>query len=456
MVKVITYGTYDLLHRGHIRLLKRAKALGDYLIVGVTADDFDKVRGKINIKQSLMERVEAVKATGIADEVIVEEYEGQKIDDIRRYGVDIFTVGSDWKGHFDYLNEYCQVVYLPRTRGISSSDLRSEVRRVKLGLVEDSVIVRKFLKECDFVNGIDVVGICTPEPDDLHPDFEELPLKTSRYEELVKNCDALYIASQPTEHYKQIKYALNHGKHVICESPIAMSAEECDELFKIADERKCVLMDAVKTAYATAYTRLMVILKSGIIGKIVSVDATCTSMQGFTPTKKYYRRKWNSISAWGPAAMLPIFQLLGTNYLDKRIVSLLADEQSSFDLFTKIDFLYKGAVASMKVARGAKSEGELVVTGTKGYAYVPAPWWKTDYFEIRYEDPAENKRYFYQLNGEGIRYEIVDFLRAIESEYTVGSVSHDESKEICRVISDFYARRNFFSLDGKEPYLMDK
>ena len=102
MRKVITYGTYDLLHYGHIRLLERAKALGDYLIVGVTAEDFDKVRGKINVKQSLMERVEAVKATGIADEVIVEEYEGQKIDDIQRYGVDVFTVGSDWVGFFDY------------------------------------------------------------------------------------------------------------------------------------------------------------------------------------------------------------------------------------------------------------------------------------------------------------------------------------------------------------------
>ena len=79
MVKVITYGTYDLLHYGHIRLLERAKALGGYLIVGVTADDFDKTRGKINVQQSLMERIEAVRATGLADKIIVEEYEGQKI-----------------------------------------------------------------------------------------------------------------------------------------------------------------------------------------------------------------------------------------------------------------------------------------------------------------------------------------------------------------------------------------
>ena len=120
MTTVITYGTYDLLHYGHIRLLKRAKALGDYLIVGITADDFDKTRGKINVQQSLMERIEAVRSTGLADQIIVEEYEGQKIDDIRRYNVDIFAIGSDWNGHFDYLKDYCQVVYLERTEGVSA------------------------------------------------------------------------------------------------------------------------------------------------------------------------------------------------------------------------------------------------------------------------------------------------------------------------------------------------
>ena len=135
MIKVITYGTYDLLHYGHIKLLERAKSLGDYLIVGVTADDFDKTRGKINVQQSLMERVEAVRSTGIADEIIIEEYEGQKIDDIQKYDVDIFTVGSDWRGYFDYLNEYCKVVYLPRTEGVSSSEIRAEKRSIHLGLV---------------------------------------------------------------------------------------------------------------------------------------------------------------------------------------------------------------------------------------------------------------------------------------------------------------------------------
>ena len=128
MIKVITYGTFDLLHYGHIRLLERAKALGDYLIVGVTSDDFDKARGKINVRQSLIERIEAVKSAHIADEVIIEEYEGQKIDDIRKYGIDIFVIGSDWKGKFDFLKPYCDVVYLPRTPEISTSQIKEDLK----------------------------------------------------------------------------------------------------------------------------------------------------------------------------------------------------------------------------------------------------------------------------------------------------------------------------------------
>ena len=120
MTKVITYGTYDLLHQGHINLLRHAKELGDYLIVGVTNDTFDRDRGKLNVRNNVLERVEAVKATGLADQIIIEDYVGQKIDDIQKYNVDIFAIGSDWKGKFDYLNEFCRVVYLPRTKELAA------------------------------------------------------------------------------------------------------------------------------------------------------------------------------------------------------------------------------------------------------------------------------------------------------------------------------------------------
>ena len=123
MKKVITYGSFDLFHRGHYRLLQRAKALGDYLIVGVTTEHFDEERGKLNLIDPILKRIENVKATGFADEIIVEDHIGQKIEDIQKYQVNIFTVGSDWTGKFDYLKEYCEVIYLPRTEGISSTML---------------------------------------------------------------------------------------------------------------------------------------------------------------------------------------------------------------------------------------------------------------------------------------------------------------------------------------------
>ena len=157
MVKVITYGSFDLFHDGHYQLLKRAKELGDYLIVGVTTENFDRMRGKLNLVDPIKVRMDNVWNTGFADEIIVEDHEGQKIEDIQRYGIDIFTLGSDWVGRFDYLNEYCKVVYLPRTQGISSSELRDRKQRiVRLGIIGTGRIAPRFLKETSFVSGIEV------------------------------------------------------------------------------------------------------------------------------------------------------------------------------------------------------------------------------------------------------------------------------------------------------------
>ena len=419
MVKVITYGTYDLFHYGHRRLLERAKALGDYLIVGVTSDDYDKRRGKINNQQSLMERIAAVEASGMADLIIVEEYEGQKIDDIRRLGVDIFTVGSDWDGYFDYLDEFCKVVYLPRTEGISSSEIRAEKRKLIIGALGDGSLCKKFIKEMQYVNGVEY-----KETDDT---FEGI--------------DAAYIATLPEFHYQDVKSALSAGKHVICESPIALNVKQHQELTELARKNNLILADGIKTAYSTAYARLLVVAKSGSIGDIVSVDSVCTSLEGKVDEEGVdLSKKQNSICAWGPTAMLPILQLLGTEYRSKSIVSKLIDETKSFDGFSKIDFVYDYAVASARVGKAAKAEGELIITGTKGYIYVPAPWWKTEYFEVRFENPADNRRYFYQLDGEGIRYEIVAFAKAIESGRGNYYVDDDVSRCIAKVIESFYDR----------------
>jgi choline-phosphate cytidylyltransferase len=429
-----------MLHYGHIRLLKRAKALGDYLIVGVTADDFDISRGKINEQQTLMERLEAVKATGLADQIIVEEYEGQKIDDIRRYGVDIFTVGSDWEGKFDYLKEYCKVVYLPRTEGISSTEIRAKERALRLGFAGNSTILEKYYSESAFVNGLESAGICA-EGDALYQKLQGRDtFVTKEYEALLENSDAVYLVSNPEKHYGQIRKALENGKHVLCESPLTLSKEQCRELTALAADRHLILMEALKTAYATAYNRLLLLVKSGRIGRTVSVDAVCTSLRDIENDRQL-NYSWNSICAWGPTAMLPVFQILGTEYTSKKIETLLTEDRR-YDAFTKVSFTFPGAVASIQVGQGVKSEGELVISGTKGYIYVPAPWWKTDYFEIRNENPAENKRYFYQLDGEGIRYTLVSFIKSIESGKQISYVDSAVTEALTGVIEDFYSGRD--------------
>lgn len=439
MKKVITYGTYDLFHYGHQRLLERAKALGDYLIVGVTAEDFDKARGKINVEQSLMERIEAVKRTGLADEVIVEEYEGQKIDDIQRYDVDIFAIGSDWVGVFDYLKEYCEVVYLDRTLGVSSTELRAERNLLRLGLVGNYDGIHKFAAESKYVNGLKVAAALVDDKKRFSEKFPDIPSLCNSYDELLEQVDAVYLVTPPSQHYAQIREALLKGKHVLCETPIALSVSEYEELTALAKEKGLVLMDAIKTAYGMAYNRLILLLKGGKIGRVVSVDAICTSLKDLQDSDyKDLGNKWNSICAWGPAALLPVFQLLGPDYKNKVITSNFIDREQHFDAFTKIAFVYEHAVASIKVGKGVKSEGELIISGTEGYVYVPAPWWKMDYFEIRYEDSNRNRRYFYQLDGEGIRYELVSFVKAIESRHRSHYIQPATSQAIVKVMEDFY------------------
>lgn len=437
MKKVITYGTYDLMHEGHIRLLERAKALGDYLIVGVTSEDFDKKRGKLNVTQSLVERINGVKETGLADEIIVEEYEGQKIDDIIKYGVDIFTVGSDWEGKFDYLKQYCDVLYLPRTEGISSTQIRTNDNRINLGLFGNEKLIEKVAKEVDYVNGLFVKSVYSP----TDTSFSFKAEKYDDYDKFLDSVDALYIASHPSKHYEQVKHALEKGKHVLCEAPIAINTKEFNELFEIAKANGVILMEHIKTAYQTAYMRLLLLIKSGVIGDVVSVESTCTSLMDLN---KIDDNGWSSLYYWSPTALLPVFQIFGTNYNKKQITTMKSSKD--FDLFTKIDFVYDNSVASIKIGSGVKSEGELIISGTKGYIYVPSPWWKMNYFEVRFEDFNENKKYFYELSGEGIRDELVVFLKTIKNKRITNYISKNTSQGICSVIEDFNSNIDVFEL----------
>lgn len=441
MKTVITYGTYDLLHFGHIRLLERAKELGDYLIVGVTADDFDRRRGKINVQQSLMERVEAVKQTGLADEIIIEEYEGQKIDDIKRYNVDIFTVGSDWEGHFDYLNEYCDVIYLDRTKGVSSSEIRSNNSSITMGIIGDNPILLKYINEDKYVNGLTITSVTTTNKEIIDYCNNKNIKIYSDYKKMLKEVDSVYVVSSPETHYEYIKVAFENNKHVICESPITPSKDKTLELYKYANENNLVLMDGIKTAYATALNRLILLIKSGKIGKVLSIDCSCSSLEQLQKIKESeIPNVQNSMCAWGPTALLAPFLILGTNYKNYNFNTLYMNEEEKFDLFTNINLLYDSAVVNIKIGKGYKTEGELIVSGTKGYIYVPAPWWKTDYFEIRYEKDRE--KYFYQLDGEGIRYELLMFTKSVLNRRKSSYISEEISVAISDMVEKFNNKEN--------------
>lgn len=419
MKKVITYGTFDLFHQGHINLLKKAKSLGEYLIVGVTSESYDSYRGKMNVRQTLIQRIENVKASGFADEILVEEYEGQKIDDIQKLGISIFTIGSDWINKFDYLREYCQVVYLQRTKGISSTQLRDEIdnKIYKMGIVGCGRIAKRFLMESKYVSGINISGVFGIHENSTKNfcDMFDLDFFELDYNLFLEKVDSVYIASPHGTHYNYIKNALSKNCHVLCEKPMVLKEKEAVELFRLAKSKRLILMEALKTAYSPGFLRLLSLAKSGRIGEIKHIETTFTKLAAHGSRELSIESDGGSMYELGSYPLLAISKFLGHEYLECSFSSLF-DSTEKVDLFTSINLNYKDSIANAKVGLGVKSSGELIISGTRGYILVPAPWWKTNYFEMHFEDEKETERFFYKFLGDGLRYELVQFLDAILSK----------------------------------------
>jgi len=447
MKKVITYGTYDLLHQGHINLLRRAKELGDYLIVGVTSDSFDRGRGKLNVRNNVLERVEAVKKTGFADEIIIEDYLGQKIDDIQKYDVDIFAIGSDWEGKFDYLNEYCKVVYLPRTEGISSTMLRAEsTTNVKIGIIGCGRVANRFPKEAGVVSGVEVVAAYDTDIE-ASQSLSSKNEGTVAYPELADfydAVDAVYIATPHLSHYDYIKQSLKKGKHVLCETPMVLKGDEAKEVYQLAESKGLILMEANKTAHCPAFNHLMVMIKSGVIGEVVDIEASLSQLLDKNGREFDPRQAGGALFEQGSLTLLPILKLMGIGYENLNLYSRM---ENGVDIYTRGVFRYPKATCSFKVGLGVKTEGNLVISGTKGYAYVPAPWWLTDYFEFRYEDQNENKKFFYKWDGFGLRYEIQEFIASIlNHRFSSSRLRRRESIQMAAVMQQFVERKNFMEI----------
>ena len=413
MIKVITYGTFDLFHEGHYKLLERAKALGDYLIVGVTTEDYDRQRGKLNVIDSLATRIENVKKSGFADEIIVEESLGQKVRDVQKYQVDIFTVGSDWNGYFDYMNDYCKVVYLERTKNISSTMLRAKNKHIlRIGIIGCGRIARRFIPESKCVSGVDVRCVYNPHEESAKRFAEIHEIEYySDVEEFFDKIDAVYIASPHETHYDYIKKSLENGKHVLCEKPMVLKKAQAKELFEYAKEHGLILFEGIKTAYCPGFTKLLGIACSGVIGNIRNIEACFTKLENPCSRELTDIEYGGSFTELGSYSMLPIIKLFGTNYSSVRFDCI--EGENGLDIFTKAYFKYPQAIGTAVCGIGVKSEGQMIISGTKGYIIVEAPWWKTTYFEIRHENPDEIEKYSERFLGDGLRYEISDFLSMI-------------------------------------------
>lgn len=439
MKKVITYGTFDLFHEGHKNLLKRAKSLGDYLIVGITTEHYDLQRGKLNVVNSLLERIENVKNSGYADEIIIEDHEGQKEEDIQKRNIDVFTVGSDWIGSFDYLRKYCEVVYLERTPNISSTQLREEkFSIVQMGIIGSGRIAPRFLKEAKYVSGVNVRCVYNPNEESAREFAKtyELEAYSEEYNTFLDAVDAVYIASPHQTHYEYAKKAIETGKHVLCEKPLTFSVKEAEELYALAEEKNVILMEGIKTAYVPGFAQMIDTAKSGIIGDIVDVEACFSRITAPQMREMTDAEYGGAFLEFGSYTLLPIIKLLGCDYEDITFNCIKAE--NGIDLYSKISFRYKNALAMSKTGVGAKSEGQLIIAGTKGYILAQSPWWLTKSFEVRYEDPNKIEKYNPRFLGDGLRYEISEFTARIHGHAKQGfCLTKEESVAMAGVVERF-------------------
>lgn len=240
---------------------------------------------------------------------------------------------------------------------------------------------------------------------------------TADWDEFVDNIDAAYVASPHETHYEYSRKLLLSGKHVLCEKPAALKKAQVRELIDIAQNNQLVYMEALKTAYCPGYKALIQIAESGRIGRIVEVEAAFSRLTPLN-TREYKDDDCNgSFLEFGSYTLLPVLTLLGCEYDDVTFRTVRA--QNGVDAYTKAFIEYKDEyidkTAIVKTGLGAKTEGQLVVTGTNGYILAKSPWWLTKEFEVRYENPGKIERYRFGYEGTGLCYEVREFVHRIKN-----------------------------------------
>ena len=293
---------------------------------------------------------------------------------------------------------------------------------IRIGIVGTGDMADRFLRESRHVKNVRVVAVFNPDFN-LADRFCEGrdPLYPCRsYGELLSVTDAVYVASPLPTHYGYARTALENGRHVLCEMPFTETVQEAAELLKLAAKRNLTILPALKTAYCDSFRRMIIMARSGIIGEVVDVSATVTNLLPESTTVEFANERMLENFSY---PLLTFLKLFGLKY---RHLNAFFKREGNKMLFTHATVEYDNAMGSFKVGIGVKSEGSLVVSGTKGYIYVPAPWWKPDYFEVRFENPADNKKFFFPYEEAGLRYEIQALRDRISRKDAIEYVSREE------------------------------
>lgn len=406
---VITYGTFDLFHKGHYNILKRAKALGDYLIVGVTGDTYDMERGKLSVRDSLAKRIENVSETGFADKIIVEEYLGQKIQDILQYNVDILVVGSDWIGKFDHMRKYCEVVYLERTKDISSTQLRESAGDIlSLGIVTDDISDDDIVLESKYVSGVHAEAVYADDKKlaDSFRDKFELDVSFDAYDDFLDTVDIVYVRCERKKKYDRIKRALEKGKIVLSSPVIAENADAVEELYAYASAEHRMLVECIPTFYLQSFLQLLWNAKGNLIGDLVCVENEICLGQ-LTATRK------EDVDAHVYFSILCAKKIIGKD-IELKINKMESKDGDPFILLTGQN---ESGIYISKIGNKTSVTPGLKIVGTEGTITVPDAWWNIGYFEMNTEEQESTKRYSCNFEGNGLRYIFVSVLDRVKQQH---------------------------------------
>ena len=315
---------------------------------------------------------------------------------------------------------------------------------IRLGIIGNGRIAHKFVEEAKHVGGVVIENVFGVNERTLS-EFafrEGIANYTTNLEKFLDRVDCVYIASPHLTHYGYAKQALEAHKHVLCEKPMSFTASDVEELFQLSEKQGCVLLEAIKTAFCPGFLELVPLAKSGIIGEIKYLSASFTKLVEPGVREVQKALGGGSMTELSSYPLLAAVKILGTEYRDASFCSYI-DKDHDVDMFTKINLLYDKAVATCCVGLGVKTEGELIISGTKGYILVKSPWWKTQSYEVRFEDPHDRREYYCEFEADGLRYELREFVRLITGEALhTHKLTKDETKAIIGVIEKYRASQD--------------